>query len=184
VSDPHTQAVKRNGLTISNRDDVAVTHVAARLGKRADLDSKANAVLGVALPSTPRTVEASGKMVVWAGPDQWLVIEPRAAGRDPSVELAQAFKDLASIVDVSDSRAIFRIEGDTAAHALAPRMAIDLHERSFKPGDVAITHASHLGVMVWRLANGRGYDFACARTYAVAFSEWLNEACEKPIISA
>jgi sarcosine oxidase subunit gamma len=185
VSDPQNQAaIQRNGLTISKRENVAVTHVAMRRGRRAELEAKASELLGLSLPFTPRTVEASGKMVVWAGPDQWLVIEPRVAARDPSLELADALKGLASIIDVSDSRVIFRVEGAKAPEILAPRMAIDLHDRIFRPGDVAITHASHLGVMVWRLADGNGYDFACARTYAVAFSEWLEDACGKSLISA
>jgi sarcosine oxidase subunit gamma len=185
VSDPQNElALKRNGLTISKREDVAVTHVALRRGKRSDLESRASAVLGVSLPFTPRVVEGSGKMVVWAGPEQWLVIEPRSAGRDPSVELAEAFKGAASIVDVGDSRVIFRVEGPKATEVLAPSMAIDFHDQVFKPGDVAITHASHLGAMVWRLPNGSGYDFACARTYAVAFSEWLAYACGKSMVFA
>jgi sarcosine oxidase subunit gamma len=52
-------------------------------------------------------------------------------------------------------------------------MGIDFEDTSFKPGDVAITHVSHLGVMVWRLPDGRGYEFACARTYANDFHDWL-----------
>ena len=185
MSDPQNEAaLKRNGLTISKREDVAVTHVALRRGMKAELEARASAVLGLSLPFTARVVEASGKTVVWAGPEQWLVIEPRSAGKDPSVELAEAFKGAASIVDVSDSRVIFRVEGQKATEVLSPSMAIDFHDRIFKPGDVAITHASHLGVMVWRLPDGSGYDFACARTYAVAFSEWLSYACEKSVISA
>ena len=185
MSDPQNEAaLKRNGLTISKREDVAVTHVALRRGMQAELEKRASAVLGVSLPATARAVEASGKLVVWAGPEQWLIIEPRSAGKDPSVDLAEAFKGAASIIDVSDSRVIFRVGGQKATEVLAPSMAIDFHDQVFKPGDVAITHASHLGVMVWRLPNGSGYDFACARTYAVAFAEWLAYACGKSMISA
>lgn len=180
MSDPQNEAaLKRNGLTISKREDVAVTHVALRRGMQAELEKRASAVLGVSLPATARAVEASGKLVVWAGPEQWLIIEPRSAGKDPSVDLAEAFKGAASIIDVSDSRVIFRVGGQKATEVLAPSMAIDFHDQIFKRGDVAITHASHLGVMVWRLPDGSGYDFACARTYAVAFSEWLADACGK-----
>lgn len=185
MSDLHKEAaLKRNGLTISTREDVSVTHVAQRRGARADLEARAKSLLGVELPFTPRVVEAAGKMVVWAGPEQWLVIEPRSGNADRSAELAEAFKGAASVIDVSDSRMIFRVEGASALEVLSPSMGIDFHDRAFKPGDVAITHVSHLGIMVWRLANGQGYDFACARTYSVAFSEWLTEACGKTKIPA
>jgi sarcosine oxidase subunit gamma len=56
-------------------------------------------------------------------------------------------------------------------------MPIDFHDRIFKPGDVAITQAAHLGFFVWRLPNGEGYEFACAQTYAEDFADWLARAC-------
>ena len=182
MSNPQKEAaLTRNGLTISRRDDVAMTHVALRQGMQAELDARASATLGLSLPSTPRAVEAAGKVAVWAGPEQWIVVEPQRTGSDPSAELAQAFKGVASIVDVSDSRSVFRVAGANALEVLAPSMAIDLHDSVFKPGDVAITHASHLGVMVWRLPDGQGYDFACPRTYTEAFAEWLSDACARAI---
>lgn len=184
MSNPATEAaLKRNGLTISRRDDVAMTHVALRRGLRADLDARASATLGVTLPNTPRAVEAAGKTIVWAGPEQWLVIEPQIAGSDPSAALAKAFSGVASIVDLSDSRVIFSVKGAAAAAVLSWSMAIDLHDQVFKPGDAAITHASHLGVMVWRHADGQGYDFACPRTYAVDFYGWLEDACAKNAVA-
>jgi sarcosine oxidase subunit gamma len=161
-----------------------MTHVALRRGQRADLDARVSATLGVTLPDTPRAVEAAGKTVVWAGPEQWLVVETPVAGEDPSAALAKAFNGVASVVDVSDSRVIFSVRGAAAAKVLSLSMAIDLHEGAFKPGDAAITHASHLGVMVWRHADGQGYDFACPRTYAVDFCHWLEDASSKKAVSA
>jgi sarcosine oxidase subunit gamma len=185
VSDPHNEAaIKRNGLKISKREDVAMTHVALRRGMRPEFDKRASAVFGALPPATARAVEGAGKLVVWAGPEQWLVVEPKIGAKDPSAELADTLKGVASIVDVGDSRVLFRVEGQKAAEVLAPGMAIDFHDQVFKPGDVAITHASHLGVMVWRLPDGKGYEFACARTYAAAFSEWLEDACGKSIMPA
>jgi heterotetrameric sarcosine oxidase gamma subunit len=185
VSNPAKEAaLNSSGLTISRRDDVAMTHVALRRGRRADLDARTSATLGLSLPDTPHTVEAAGKTVVWAGPEQWIVIEPQIAGTDASAALAKAFNGIASVVDVSDSRVVFRVRGTTAAEVLSPSMAIDFHDSAFKPGAAAITHANHLGVIVWRHADGQGYDFACARTYAVDFSHWLEDACSKVAVFA
>ena len=182
MSDPHNEAaLKRNGIKISKREDVAMTHVALRRGAQSELEKRASALFGTALPPTARAVEGAGKLVVWAGPEQWLVVEPKSGGKDPSAELAEALKGVASVVDVGDSRVLFRVEGQKATEVLIPGMAIDFHDQVFKPGDVAITHASHLGVIVWRLPDGKGYEFACARTYAVAFSQWLYDTCGKLI---
>jgi len=169
---PHHQPV-----LISVREDFAVAHVAARQGKLAALQEQAEVTLGARLPETARVIELAGMTIVWAGPEHWLIIQPQVTGADPSVELAKAFNGLASVVDVSDSRVIFRVSGASATAALSKGVPIDLHDRAFKRGDVAITHAAHLGFMLWRLADGQGYDLACARTYSVDFRHWLERTC-------
>jgi sarcosine oxidase subunit gamma len=159
---------------ISVRDNISVTHIAARRGMQSAVEAQALATFGVGLPSTPLVVETVRMTIVWAGPDQWLIVQPEAEGVDQSAELAMAFKGLASVVDVSDSRAVFRVSGAAATDALSRGMPIDLDWRVFKPGDAAITHADHLGVIVWRTADGQAYDLACARTYSTNFINWLR----------
>lgn len=160
---------------ISERSDVAVTHIAARRDARPALNEAARVAFGADLPSTPRAVEAGDGLIVWAGPDQWLLIEQQQSGIDPSVQLAKTFNGLASVVDVSDSRTIFRVAGAKPTETLVRSMGIDFEDTSFRPGDVAITHVAHLGVMVWRLPDGSGYEFACARTYSRDFLHWLGK---------
>lgn len=160
---------------ISERTDVTVTHVSARRGARSSLEDLARATFGTSLPSTPRAIEAAGVIIVWAGPDQWLIIQRQEAGVDQSSQLAKTFNGLASVVDVTDSRTIFHISASRPSDALSRSMGIDFHDAAFRPGDVAITHVAHLGTIVWRLPDGSGYDFACARTYSKAFLGWLGK---------
>ena len=160
---------------ISERTDVAVTHVAARRGTRASLDDLARATFGTSFPSNPRVVDTGGVMIVWAGPDQWLIIQPLESGVDQCAQLSKTFNGLASVVDVTDSRSIFRLSASRPSNALSRSMGIDFHDAAFRPGDVAITHVSHLGTIVWRLPDGSGYDFACARTYSRDFLDWLRK---------
>lgn len=175
MSELASDHIAKRNPAISERAEVAVTHLAARRGMRESLASAARAAFGVDLPSTPRAVEAGSVMIVWAGPDQWLIIEPQRAGADPSVQHAKTFNGLASVLDVSDSRAIFRVRASYPSEVLVRNMGIDFEDTSFKPGDVAITHVSHLGVMTWRLPDGSGYDFACPRTYSRDFLSWLGK---------
>lgn len=161
---------------ILERTDVTVTHVAARRGAGASLNELAQATFGVPLPSSPKAVDAGGTLIVWAGPEQWLIVQKDEAGLDRATELAKTFKGLASVLDVSDSRTIFRVFQSRPSDALSRSMGIDFHDDAFKPGDVAVTHVSHLGVTVWRLPDGTAYDFACARTYSRDFSDWLRKA--------
>ncbi len=175
MSESAQSLTAKNSPVISELTDISVTHLAARHGARSSLDEVARSSFGLALPATPRVVEAAGVMIVWAGPDQWLVMQQRTNQSDVSAELAKTFNGLASIVDVSDSRTIFRVTSSRPSDALVRSMGIDFDDTVFRPGDVAITHVSHLGVMVWRLPDGSGYDFACARTYSRDFLDWLGK---------
>ncbi len=176
MSDIANGLVAEKDLAISEQADLAVTHVTARRGAKAALDDASRTAFGTTLPSGPRVVNAGGLMIVWAGPDQWLFIEQAKGGVDSSNALGKTFQGLASVVDVSDSRTIFRVATSRAPEKLVRRMGIDFDEGAFNPGDVAITHVSHLGAMVWRLPDGSGYDFACARTYSRDFLDWLRKA--------
>lgn len=167
--------IKNASLEAFERTGVTVTHVAARRGARASLDDATRATFGIPLPSAPKAVEAGGVTIVWAGPDQWLFVQNDETGLDHFAELAKIFNGLASLVDVTDSRTIFRIATSRPSEALLRSMGIDFHDSSFKPGDVAITHVSHLGVIVWRLPDCTAYDFACARTYSRDFADWLRK---------
>lgn len=175
MSEPATVPMAVKPERFSQRSDLAVTHMAARRGAHSAFAEVARATFGVDLPSTPRVIEAGAVMIVWAGPDQWLVIEPQKEKSDPSVQLSKTFNGLASVVDVSDSRTIFRLATSYPSDALVRGMSIDFEDTAFRPGDVAITHVSHLGVMVWRLPDGSGYEFACARTYERDFLHWLGK---------
>ena len=170
---------KGSELRIAIREDVSITHIAARKGIRthSQLGERAEAAWGAALPRTPTVADIAGRRIVWAGPDQWLAIEPQSPGADRSAELAKLFNGLASIVDVSDSRVLFRVSARKPPDALIRSMPIDFDDRVFKAGNVAITHAAHLGFIVWRLPNGEGYEFACGRTYAKDFGDWLARTC-------
>lgn len=163
-----------NRSAISELADLSVVHVAARRGAERALDEAARSVFGVALPSARRMVQAGNVMIIWAAPEQWLVMQPLAGSGDAAAQLAKTFNGLASVVDVSDSRQIFRLEMSRPSEALIRSMGLDFADNVFRAGDVAITHVSHLGVMVWRLPDGRGYDFACARTYSRDFLDWLE----------
>ncbi len=52
-------------------------------------------------------------------------------------------------------------------------MPIDLHPRVFAPGSVAITHASHIGIMVWQLDGVPTYEIAVFRSFAQSLADWL-----------
>ncbi len=99
--------------------------------------------------------------------------------RDLETELKAALPGLASVVDHSDGRVVIRISGPRARDVLTKGVPIDLDPRAFGPGDAAITHASHIGVILWQLDNTPTYEIALFRSYADNFVHWIEESAEE-----
>ena len=163
-------------LTVTARETLTIASIAAAKGKKDALVAAIRAAYGVDLPNGPARVENNGVAFVWAGPDQWLAIAERGQGRDLEVELKAAVAGNASVVDHSDGRVVVRISGPRARDVLAKGVPIDLHARAFGPGSVAITHASHIGVILWQLDDTPTYELALFRSYVDSFAHWVFES--------
>lgn len=168
-------AAQNTNIEIIN--DWTMALIAARKGRGDALSSRIDELFGIELPGAPHVVSNKGVSAVWSGPDQWLLVASSSNGRDLERELQGPLEGLAAVTDQSDSRAAVKVSGPNAAHVLAKGVPIDLHPKAFKPGDAAITHASHIGVTIWRPTDGDGFILTCASSYAGSFWHWLTESC-------
>lgn len=173
----HGHPVRHPSLTVELREDVTMASFAAAKGRKDALAAAIGAAYGVDLPKEPgRRVAGNGIAILWAGPDQWLAIADAGGGRDLESELKARLAGIASVVDQSDGRVIVRIAGSRARDVLAKGVPIDLHPRAFAPGQVAITHASHIGVILWQVDDKPTYEVALFRSYVDSFAHWLDES--------
>jgi sarcosine oxidase subunit gamma len=163
-------------LAVSVRETLTMASFAAARGREDALREAIRFAYGIQLPDGAGRVEGKDIAFVWAGPDQWLAIAEREDGRDLEVELKAKLAGLASVVDQSDGRIVVRVSGAHARDLLAKGIPIDLHPRAFKTGDVAITHASHIGVILWQTDEAPTYELALFRSYADSFAHWLFES--------
>jgi sarcosine oxidase subunit gamma len=163
-------------LAFAPRESLTIASIAAGRGKTEALSAAIKVKYGVDLPAGPNRVAGPGIDFVWAGPDQWLAIAEREAGRDLETELKSALSGMASVVDHSDGRVVVRVTGARARDVLAKGVPIDLHPRAFRPGSVAITHASHIGVILWQTDDAPTYELALFRSYADSFAHWALES--------
>jgi heterotetrameric sarcosine oxidase gamma subunit len=163
-------------LAVSARETLTIASFAAIRGKEEALREAIRAGYGAELPRRAARVTGVGIAFVWAGPTQWLAIAERENGRDLEGELKAALAGIASVVDHSDGRVVVRISGPRARDVLAKGVPIDLHPRAFRPGDVAITHASHIGIILWQTDEAPTYEAALFRSYAGSFAHWLFES--------
>lgn len=173
----HWKPVAHQSFSAEAREDLTMASFAAVRGKAEALDAALRAAYGIGLPEgVGRRVEGEGIAFAWTGPDQWLAIAPRNAERDLERELKATLAGVASVVDQSDGRVVVRIQGPRARDVFAKGVPIDLHPRVFRPGDVAITHASHIGIILWQLDEAPTYEVALFRSYAESFAHWLDES--------
>jgi methylglutamate dehydrogenase subunit D len=75
---------------------------------------------------------------------------------------------------------VLRVSGHKVRDALCKLVPVDLHPRTFRIGDVAVTVAAHIGATLWRLEdeqNGNSvFEIAVYRSLADSFWSALSES--------
>ena len=127
------------------------------------LDKAVKSVTGTKL-AAPRRIEINGDRACgWMSPDEYLLVVPYA---EVTAALASLAKALAGehylAVDVSDARAIFRVEGDRAADVLRKLAPVDFE--ALEPGELRRTRAAQVAAAMW--AEGGGFTVVCFRSVA------------------
>lgn len=136
-----------SGLTMTELTDFELVQVMARRGMWSALAKAGEDAYGKPAPARPQAIDANGALLIWSGPDQFLVLSPRGS----AVETARsAFAGLASLSEQSDGRSLLRIAGPRARDMLAKVCSIDLHPAVFPVGAAAATSIDHTSVNLWR----------------------------------
>jgi len=131
-----------------------------------NLKGLGNAVLaavGTKVPA-PRRIEVSeDRSCAWMSPDEYMLIMPYADVGTALVALGKALKGEHHLaVDVSDARAVFRIQGAEAANVLRKLMPVDFE--ALELGEVCRTRAAQVAAAVWQ--HDDCYTLICFRSVA------------------
>lgn len=127
------------------------------------LDKAIKAAVGTKVPGQRKIEIAGDNACGWMSPDEYLLILPYA---DVAKALAALAKALAGehhlAVDVSDARAVFRIEGDKAADVLRKLSPVDFD--TLEPGELRRTRAAQVAAAMWH--QDGGYTLVSFRSVA------------------
>jgi sarcosine oxidase, subunit gamma len=119
---------------------------------------------GLSVPETRRMVSGERAAVAWMAPDELLILVDPAVVTEMlaalEAELQGAF---ATLVDVSDARAIFTIRGTQARDVLAKTCPVDFAD--FPVGTIRRTRAAQVAAAVWRDAEDE-FTLVCFRSVA------------------
>lgn len=140
----------------------------------------AKSALGVDLPKQPRTTASWGDIrVFWLSPDQWLITCPRAKAQELADQLS---KDLAGIhslaVNVSDMRAIIRLEGEGVREVVMKGTAIDLTHGDYPPGTVRRMRFAEVAALL-HIVEENVIDIYVFRSFAQYTWDFLRKAARK-----
>lgn len=123
------------------------------------------AVTGCAVPGLRRIEAAGAARAGWMAPDELLLVAPREAvpGALSTLEARlAAAHHLAA--DVSDMRAVFRLEGQGAREVLAKLAPVALAPGAFEPGELRRTRLAQVPAAFW-MEQG-GFTLVCFRSVA------------------
>jgi sarcosine oxidase, subunit gamma len=136
------------------------------LRARPDTPELAQAVLaavGLDMPAMRRIVRAGEKAVGWMAPDEWLMILPYAEVGGALEALRTSLGPAHHLaVDVSDARAVFRIEGERAAEVLMKLTPADLS--ALAEGELRRSRAAQVACAFW--ADEAGFTLVSFRSVA------------------
>lgn len=146
--------------------DVARVTGLGMLILRGDLDLLCAAtrdVVGLDRPDRRMSVAGGGRRLAWMSPDELLLVCPRGEVADHAAALRDATGEaFATVVEVSDARAVFDIGGPDPKGALARLMPVDFD--AMEPGEVRRTRLAQVAAATW--AEGEAMRVVCFRSVA------------------
>ncbi len=142
----------------------------------------AKAALGIDLPLKPRSSAVKGDVtVLWLSIDQWLVCCPHNKAGGLVSTLRKNLGEIHSLaVDVTDARAIIRLEGDNVREVLMKGSSIDFTLPEYKAGLVRRLMFAEIAALAHIVTDKPcTIDIYVFRSYADYTWKWI-EATAKP----
>ncbi len=119
--------------------------------------------VGTKVPAQRRIEIAGAKACGWMGPDEYLLVLPYAEVGAAMAALAKALAGEHHLAaDVSDARAVFRIEGAKTAKVLPKLAPVDFAK--LEPGELRRSRTAQVAAAMW--AQDGGYTVVCFRSVA------------------
>jgi sarcosine oxidase subunit gamma len=127
------------------------------------LDKAIKAAVGTKVPAQRRIEVAGDNACGWMSPDEYLLVLPYAEVPKALAAIAKALQGQHHLaVDVSDARAVIRIEGDKAAQVLRKLSPVDFDK--LEPGELRRSRAAQVASAFWQ--QDGGFTLVCFRSVA------------------
>ncbi|GAB4271282.1 MAG: sarcosine oxidase subunit gamma family protein [Pararhodobacter sp.] len=157
------------GAQTSGMVEVSDAGLKGMITLRGDLASGAmaravKAATGATVPGLRRIERGDSGQVAWMSPDELLLVVPYGrAGAVVEILTHELAGEFATAVDVSDARAMIRLQGPQARDVLAKICPVDF--RDFAVGDIRRTRAAQIAAAIWRESDDE-WRLVCFRSVA------------------
>ena len=179
---PLANVAEPQGLAVSLREmpDRGMIDLRGELTDKSFM-AAAKDVLGVGLPTKPRTTVSWGDIkVLWLSIDQWLVLCPRGKTAELLGSLREALSTVhAHAVDVSDMRTVIRMEGDSCREVLMKGTSLDLLSEEYAAGSCRRMRFAEIAALL-DVVDDEIFDIYVFRSFAHYAWEFLNVAAREP----
>ena len=141
----------------------------------------AKKVLGLDLPKVPRSSVSWGDVkALWLSIDQWLILCSRAKAVELTAVLRAELGGIHSlIVDVSDMRAVLRLEGEGVREVLLKGSSLDLLGDDYAPGTVRRMRYAQIAALL-HVVEDTVFDVYVFRSYADYAWDFLLATARTP----
>jgi len=141
----------------------------------------AKSALGTDLPLKPRASVSWGDIkLLWLSIDQWLILCPGARTGEILESLHRSLAGFHSLaVDVSDMRAVIRVEGEGAREVLMKGCSLDLLNGECSPGTARRMRFAEIAALL-HVIDDDAFDIYVFRSYAHYAWEFLLATAKEP----
>ena len=191
MSDPNFNNGLAEAEAINGSIAVSIINDRGMIDLRGDIKDKKfstsiQKVLGITLPDAPRqSTSKETNTLLWLSPDQWLLLCPRTDVEKIIIKLQTALNEVHSlVVDVSDARTIFRLEGTGAKEVVTKGAPIDLSAQDCKAGYVRRLRFAEMAALIHIVStdasnDSETIDLFVFRSYAQYAWDWLAATSSK-----
>lgn len=179
---PLAGATAADGLAVSLREIPDRGMIDLRgLASDAAFMAAAKGALGVDLPTAPRTSVSWGDIkVLWLSIDQWLILCSRTKAHTLLAELRGALTGIHSLaVDVSDMRAVIRMEGEGSREILLKGTSLDLLSGDYTAGACRRMRFAEIAALL-HVVEEDIFDIYVFRSYAHYAWDFLLATAREP----
>lgn len=147
---------------------------------RGDLSSQAmKDAMGFDVPERRKIVHQKDKSIGWMAPDELLILCPKQNSTKIVSKLQSDLRIMhALIVDVSDSRSVFVLQGPKVREVIAKLAPVAVAPGQFGPGEFRRSRFGQLATTFW-MTNREEVKIICLRSFSTYMYELLCMSASK-----